>query len=44
MCIRDRFHIDIDGDLFKATVRFPRHFPEPDELLALEPLDIQEAS
>lgn len=38
------FHIDIDGDLFKATVRFPRHFPEPDELLALEPLDIQEAS
>lgn len=38
------FHIDIDGDLFKATVRFPRHFPEPDELLTLVPVEIQEAS
>lgn len=39
-----KFHIDIDGDLFKATVCFPRHIPGPDELLALEPLDTQEAS
>lgn len=39
-----KFHIDIDGDLFKATVCFPRHIPGPDELLTLEPLDTQEAS
>ena len=39
-----KFHIDIDGDLFKATVKFPRHIPEPDELMALAPAEIQEAS
>lgn len=38
------FHIDIDGDLFKATVKFPRHIPDPDELMSLVPAEIQEVS
>lgn len=39
-----RFHIDIDGDLFKATVKFPRHIPEPNELMALETVETEKAS
>lgn len=39
-----RFHIDIDGDLFKATVKFPRHIPEPNELMALEAVETEKAS
>lgn len=39
-----KFHIDIDGDLFKATVKFPRHIPDPDELMSLAPEEIQEVS
>lgn len=39
-----RFHIDIDGDLFKATVKFPRHFPEPNELVALDAVETEKAS
>lgn len=39
-----RFHIDIDGDLFKATVKFPRHIPEPNELMALVPEESEKAS
>ena len=38
------FHIDIDGDLFKATVKFPRHIPDPDELMSLVPAEIQDVS
>lgn len=39
-----RFHIDIDGDLFKATVKFPRHIPEPNELMTLEAVETEKAS
>lgn len=39
-----RFHIDIDGDLFKATVKFPRYIPEPNELMAFETVETEKAS
>ena len=38
------FHIDIDGDLFKATVEFPRYIPEPNELRTFEPEESEAVS
>lgn len=38
------FHIDIDGDLFKATVEFPRYIPEPNEFRTFEPEESEPVS